>query len=351
LGNWRTLPDSGKVKTIVNGLKTLRIGLLGAARIAPAALVRPARELQNVVVTSVAARDLGRATAFARKHRIATVHRSYEELLRDPTIDAVYNPLPNALHGQWTCAALRAGKHVLCEKPFTANAEEAAAVAAVQRQTGLVTMEAFHYRYHGLTNRMLAVIGSGELGQVRRIEAWICFPLLRRDIRWDFAMAGGALMDAGCYAVHLVRTLGGAEPTVRSAKARVLSPYVDRLMQAELAFADGRTASITASMLSSHLLGIGARVIGSEATMAVTNPLMPQLWHRLTIRSSRGTRKEQVGRLPSSYAAQLQAFAGAILNGTRVLTDVSDAIANMRVIDACYAAAGLPRREPAPSTR
>jgi predicted dehydrogenase len=174
--------------------------------------------------------------------------------------------------------------------------------------------------------------------------------LLGRDIRWELAMAGGAMMDAGCYTVHLVRTLARAEPSVCAARAKLRSPGIDRLMEAELQFADGRAASITASMLSTRVLSFGARVIGSDATMTVVNPIMPQLWHKLSIRSAHGYRKEQVARLPSSYSLQLQAFADAVLLGTTLPTNVYDAIANMRVIDACYSAAGLPRREPIPVT-
>lgn len=327
-------------------VKPIRIGILGAARIAPIAVIEPARPHENVEVTALAARDANRAKAFAAKHGIGRVHENYADLVNDPDIDAIYNPLPNGLHGCWTIAALEAGKHVLCEKPFTANAEEAEAVAAVARRTGLVTMEAFHYRYHALTQRMLDIITSGEIGAVERIEAALCFPLLAKDIRWDWNLAGGALMDAGCYAIHIVRTLAGAEPNVRSARAKLGSPKVDRLMQAELEFADGRTAGITASMLSTRLLAMIARVVGSKGVMDVLNPIAPQYLNNITIRSERGKRTESVEKQPSSYGAQLRAFVAAIRDGAPFPTNVDDAIANMRVIDACYAAAGLPRREP-----
>lgn len=325
-------------------MSTVRIGVLGAARIAPPALVQPARVLDGVQVVAIAARARQRAASFAAKHGIATVHDSYDALLADPGIDAIYNPLPNGLHGRWTVAALHAGKHVLCEKPFTANADEAEAVADVARATGLVVMEAFHYRYHGLTARMLEILASRELGDVRHIDTWLCFPLPVADIRWQLDLAGGALMDAGCYAVHLLRTLAGAEPTVRTARAKLKSPQVDRYLTAELEFADGRTGTITASMLSARLLGIGARVVGSAGTMQVFNPILPQVYHSLRITTSAGKRTERVARKPSSYLAQLTAFRDAVLHGTPFPTHVDDAVANMRVIDACYRAAGLAPR-------
>jgi predicted dehydrogenase len=325
-------------------MNTVRIGVLGAARIAPPALIQPALVLDGVRVVAIAARDRNRAASFAAKHGIPTVHDTYDALLADPAIDAIYNPLPNGLHGRWTIAALRAGKHVLCEKPFTANADEAEAVADVARGTGLVVMEAFHYRYHGLTARMLEILASGELGVVRHIDTWLCFPLPVADIRWELSLAGGALMDAGCYAVHLLRTLAGAEPTVRSARAKLKSPQVDRYLKAELDFADGRTATITASMLSARLLGIGARVTGSAGTLQVFNLILPQVYHSLRINTAAGKRTERVARKPSSYLAQLIAFRDAVLHGKPFPTHVDDAVANMRVIDACYRAAGLAPR-------
>ena len=324
----------------------LRIGCLGAARIAPAALFKPAAADPSVEVRAVAARDPARAAALAAKHRIPVVHDSYEALLADPDIDAVYNPLPNGLHGVWTRRALDAGKHVLCEKPFTANAEEAEAVAGAAERTGLVVMEAFHWRYHPLAARLLEIIASGELGAVRRVEATVCFPLLRPgDIRWDLRLAGGALMDAGCYAVHLVRTLGGAEPTVVRAAATLRRPGVDRTMRADLAFPDGATGAIRCSMLSAPR--VGATVTGQTATMKVINPLAPQFWNRITVKGRDGSRHEQVAGGPT-YGYQLAAFAAAVRDGTPTLTPPADSIATRQVIDAVYRAAGMEVRAPTP---
>ena len=141
-------------------MEPLRVGCLGAARIAPAALIKPSASNEGVVCAAVAARDPSRARAFAAKYDIAKVHDSYEALLADDDLDAVYIPLPNGLHGLWTLRALAQGKHVLCEKPFTANADEAQRVADAATDSGLVVMEAFHWRYHPMAARMLAVIGS-----------------------------------------------------------------------------------------------------------------------------------------------------------------------------------------------
>ncbi len=322
----------------------LRIGVLGAAKIAPAALVKPAKGVPEVEVYAVAARDRARATKFATKHGISRVHDSYEALIADPSVDAVYNPLPNGLHARWTINALEAGKHVLCEKPFTANADEAEAVAAVAASSGAVVMEAFHWRYHPLAARMREIVASGVLGHVRRLETSMCIPLpFPNDIRYRYDLAGGATMDVGCYAIHQLRFLADAEPTVTNARARLAKPDVDRWMQADLSFDDGRTGRITCALWSATPLKLSVRVSGDQGEMSVFNATGPQFYNRVTVRALAGTTRERVRGGPT-YGYQLQAFADAVLHGGPVLTPPSDSIANMRVIDAVYDAAGLTRR-------
>ncbi|MEU7791153.1 Gfo/Idh/MocA family oxidoreductase [Amycolatopsis sp. NPDC049159] len=326
---------------------SLRIGILGAARIAPTALVKPASSHSSVTVGAVAARSLERAQAFAARHGIPRAHGSYEDLLADPDIDAVYNPLPNGLHGRWTRAALEAGKHVLCEKPFTANAAEAREIASLASSSDRVVMEAFHYRYHPLALRVEEIVASGELGELARVETAVCFPLPKfSDIRYDYALAGGATMDAGCYAVHMARIFGGGEtPSVVSASARLRSPRVDRAMTAELRFPSGHTGRVTCSMWSSSVLRISAKVIGSKGSIAVFNPVAPQAYHRFRVDVA-GTRRTEKFPRRASYAYQLDAFAAAVLEGAPVKTSAADAVETMTVLDEIYRAAGLPLREP-----
>jgi predicted dehydrogenase len=322
----------------------LRIGILGAARIAPMALIRPAQHVPEAVVVAVAARDPQRARAFAAKHGILRVQPSYEALLADPEVDAVYNPLPNSLHCEWTIRALHAGKHVLCEKPIAANAVEAERMAAAARETGRVLVEAFHWRYHPLATRMKEIVDSGELGSIRHIEAHLCIPLLLpRDIRYRLDLAGGATMDTGCYAVSILRYLAAAEPEVVHASARLSSPGVDRWMRADFRFADGRTGHITCSLFSAALLRAGVRVRGDCGQLSVFNPIAPQLYHRLTVRAAAGTRRERL-RGDATYTGQLRAFVAAVRQGVPVPTGPEHGIANMRVIDAIYTKAGLQPR-------
>jgi predicted dehydrogenase len=356
----------------------LRIGTLGAARITPSALIKPARQLPGVTVAAVAARDPERARRFADKYRIRVVHPSYEALIADPAIDAIYNPLPNSLHALWTLRAIEAGKHVLCEKPFTANAAEAAEVAAAAGASGLVVMEAFGYRYHPLARRMVEVVlgqapspggkagqaaaggrvgqaaaggvagqataGIGEIGPLRYLEASLCFPLPRfSDIRYSYELAGGATMHAGCYAINWLRMLGPGEPEVVAAGAKLHSPNVDRAMSASFRFPGGVLGRMTTSMWSAQLLRLDAKAVGDRGVMRVLNYTAPQRYNRLTVTADGYTRRERVSG-ESGYTYQLRAFAGAILHGEPVITTPEDAVANMTVIDAVYQAAGLPPR-------
>src|SRR5437762_695662 len=230
----------------------LRFGILGAARIAPMALVRPARRVTEATVLAVAARDPERARQFAARHGIPRVHPSYDALLADPEVDAIYNPLPNSLHAPWT---------------------------------------------------------------------------------------GGALMDTGCYTVSVLRHLAGAEPAVESARGWWTRGGVDRAMEASLRFPDGRTARLTCSLFSAWLLRTRATVEGSGGRVSVFNPIAPHIFHRLRVLTPAGTRSERIAG-PSTYECQLRAFVAAVRDGAPVPTGPADAIGNMRVIDAIYAAAG-----------
>jgi predicted dehydrogenase len=344
----------------------VRIGTLGAARITPTALIRAARGVPEVTVTAVAARDPERARRFAARHRIRRVHPSYQALIDDPAVDAIYNPLPNALHAPWTLRAIAAGKHVLCEKPFTANAAEAAEVAAAAKAAGLVVMEAFHYRYHPLAQRMQEIAGAGaaagwggsgaggsgpappgaggEIGPLRYLEAALCFPLPRfGDIRYSWELAGGATMDAGCYAINWLRLLGPGEPEVVAAGAKLHGPQVDRAMSASFRFPGGVLGRMTASIWSAQVLRLDAKAVGDRGVMRVFNWVAPQAYNRLSVRADGYTRHERV-RGESSYTYQLRVFAGAVLRGEPVPSSADDAVANMTVIDAVYRAAGLQPR-------
>ncbi|OLB64404.1 MAG: oxidoreductase [Actinobacteria bacterium 13_2_20CM_2_72_6] len=322
-----------------------RIGVLGAAAIAPHAVVKPAREIPGVTVAAVAARDPVRAREFAARHGIPAVYGDYAALVAAEDIDAVYIPLPNGLHGAWTLRALAAGKHVLCEKPFTANAEEARAVAAAAAASDRVVMEAFHYRYHPLTDRVRQLLADGVIGTVRHVEAHMCFPLPKfSDIRYNLALAGGAVMDA-CYPLHALRTFGPGEPSVVSASAKLRGTGVDRAMDVRLSYPDGATGRAISSMWSRRLLDVSLRITGAAGSIRVFNFIAPHYYHRLTVRTRDGRRVEKVPG-PSTYTCQLRAFRAAVVDGAPVSTDAADAVPTMRLIDDAYLAAGLEPRRP-----
>jgi predicted dehydrogenase len=207
-----------------------------------------------------------------------------------------------------------------------------------------VVMEAFHYRYHPLMTRVLGLLADGAIGRVRHVAAELSFPLPRfHDIRYRLDLAGGATMDAGCYAVHCVRQLGTGEPTVREAHAKLRSPGVDRAMTASLEFPDGATGTVRCSMWSSRLLGVSARAVGDRGELRITNFVAPHVFNRLRIRTAGSRWSEHVQGEPT-YNYQLRAFVSAVRDGGAVLTPPSDSVANMRVIDDIYRAAGLQPR-------
>jgi len=309
------------------------------------ALIRPARHTARVSVTAVAARDRGRAEKFARKHRIEKVHEDYASLLADPAIDAVYNPLPNNLHAEWTLRALDAGKHVLCEKPFTSNALEAERVHRAAEQSDRIVMEAFHYRYHPLAQRLRDLVASGELGKPRFIETWMCIPLpLPGDIRYRLDLAGGATMDTGCYAIHLARTIAGEEPIVVSARAKLASERVDRAMEADVRFPSGAEGRIHCSLWSWKIGKIAAVVKLDGGEIRALNPILPQFFHGLKWRKNGEPWTKEKFPTKPTYEYQLEAFRDAVIDGEPFITTTAEAVKNMKVVDAVYQAAGLEPR-------
>lgn len=334
----------------------LRIGILGAAAIAPTALIEPAAGHPRCRVVAIAARDPLRAQRFADRHSIDTVHSRYQDLIDDPDIDAVYNPLPNGLHGYWTRAAIAAGKHVLCEKPFASNAAEAQAVADLAAGSpDTVVMEAFHWRYHPMAKRMIELVGTadrpGVLGRIESASGSFCVPMhTRNDIRWDETLAGGSLMDLGCYPLHMLRTLLG-EASVLDAVAQSVNG-IDRALRARLTF-DGVPAKLSCSMWSSRLLNISVVVRGSLGTMRAVNPVLPQRggWIHVTPRRGHaGTPAPRIERTDrtATYRFQLDAFVAAVRDGAPFPTTADDAVATMSAIDSMYRFAGMAIRQPTP---
>jgi predicted dehydrogenase len=320
---------------------TVRIGILGAAGIAPAAVIRPALRRDDVEVAAVASRSAERAAAYAREHGIPRSYGGYPDLLADAEIDLVYVALPPSEHAEWSIAALRAGKHVLCEKPFALNAIEAQRMVDAAAETGGRLIEAFHDDYHPLATRTRQL--ASELGPIRSVEAvfLVTNPFAPGALRHEPALGGGALMDLGCYAVHQVRRLLGEEPEVVRATAALGPAGVDESIEATLAFPSGATAVVRASMSSQFENWI--RFEADAGRVEVDGVVFPSRGH--SIRSwINGVHRVQTVAGDETYDHQLAAVVAAISDGTPLPTEGADPVANMAVIDAIYAAAGVDRQ-------
>ena len=325
----------------------LRIGVLGAARIAELSIVGPAHAGGHRLV-AVAARDRGRAEAFAAAHGVERVDGSYADLVADPEVEVVYNPLANGLHGPWNLAALQAGKHVLTEKPSASNAEEAVRVREAAAEAGTSFMEGFHYVFHPVTRRLHELLDSGELGELRHAEVMVAMPAPPdSDVRWSLSLAGGALMDLGCYSLHALRMLApwaGGPPRLVAARGgeRAGAGGVDEWLYADVEFPGGVTGAANCHM-AYDTWQMSCRIVGTRGEATAMNFVQPHLDDRVVVRTAAGERTEELGRR-SSYTFQLEAFAAHLRGGAPLALDAEDALTTMRLIDDCYQAAGFPVR-------
>jgi len=323
---------------------SIRFGTLGAARITPAALIYPCMNEPRAAVSVVAARDRSRAERFAEAHHIRTVVDSYQEVVTHPKVNAVYNPLHIPAHYQWSIEAMQAGRHVLCEKSFACNEKEAEEMHDMARETGLVLMDAFHYRYHPLFLRCKELIETGQLGEIESIDAAFHIPVTDPDdIRMNYELGGGVTMDIGCYPISWVRHLTGGEPTSVDATAVVGPPDVDVCLTAEMEFPGGVRATTSGDMREGTRFRADVTVSGDRGTLHVDNLISPQMGHTLTLTIDGRDSRESFDRRPT-YCYQLDAFIDAVENGASLPTDSADAVRQMAVIDRCYQSAGLPLR-------
>lgn len=327
----------------------IRIGILGAGGIAERAMVEPSREVDGVEVVAIGARDPERAHAFADRLGLP-VWGDYDTVLGDPAIDLVYLALPPITHAAWAQRALAAGKHVLCEKPLSANGTTARAIADAADAAGRRALVGFHYRLHGFTGELLDVIASGVLGEIHRVEIDFSIPhfvVTPGNIRLDGDLAGGAVMDVGCYAVDLLRAAWG-EPAVVSAQAvrYDADPRVDLQTDAELRLPGGVLASVRASFLGDDTGAMVMRVEGAAASLEATSVIVPQWGATLTVTAPDGEVLRSVGVDPSenSYTRQLQHLRDVLADGSESILDARRGVGTMRVVDEIYLAAGLQPR-------
>jgi predicted dehydrogenase len=318
------------------------LGILGAAGIAPAAVLQPARRRDDVVIAAVASRRGARG--YADRFGIERAYDSYEDLLADPGIDLVYNALPPSLHARWSIAALEAGRHVLCEKPFAMNAAEAERVVAAAERSGRRVVEAFHDHYHPLSAWVRRFLAEEALGTLHRAEAVFrgATPFDPDSIRHDPALGGGALMDLGCYPIHWLRAGLRAEPEVRRAEAALNPLGADLAIEAHLEFPGGVVARVEASMADGVSLASTLMVEGERGRLHVDNLVFPAAGHSIVTEIDGVSRRRTVAG-EETYDHQLAAVVEALTSGDPLPTEGDDPVGNMQVIDAIYAAAGVRR--------
>jgi predicted dehydrogenase len=313
---------------------SLRIGILGAARVATYAMIDAAREIEGVIVQAVSARDPARAEAYAAKYAIPSVYVGYQSLIEASDVDAVYVALPPYLHARWSISAADAGKPVLCEKPFALSVHDVEAMLAAEARTGQLIMEAQHSHYHPLSARMREVVQSGVLGAVQRFSASFVAPLNlpEDDLRMIGDVGGGALWDLGVYPAYWIRSAFAEEPVVVSAAQQLNARGADLRTSVQLQLPSGGVGTLECDM-EADALGVWLKVEGSEGMMEVLNPLAPQRGHALKLQVDGQSSTEQF-TTKSSYAFQLEGFRDAVLHGTAVPTRGKDSLDTIRLLAA-----------------
>jgi predicted dehydrogenase len=328
-------------------LAFVRLGVIAAANITYDAVIAPAALVDGVEIAAVAARDGARAAAVAREWDVPVAYAGYDALLADDSIDSVYIATPVTQHRAWVLAALEAGKHVMCEKPFAVNATEATEMVAAGVAAERIVMEAFHWRYHPYVHQIRDVLDSGVIGEIVSVSSVANLPASffgPDDIRWNFALGGGCMMDVGCYPLQWVRWLVGSEPAVVSVRADCPVPEVDGAATVELVWPSGVTGTVACSMmLPSEVRELELTAVGTLGTLTAYNPVLPQIGSTLVVDTGDGRREYAVER-STTYSHQLRAFRDAVATGIAPPTSGDEIIANMRLLDACYRAAGLQPR-------
>jgi len=313
----------------------VRWGILGTASIAES-LAEGLGLSSNSVLSAIASRDLAKAQAWAERFEVPYAFGSYDGLLGSGEVDAVYIPLPNSLHAAWTIRALEAGLPALCEKPLTANAAEAREVMRTRDRTGLPVAEAFMYRYHPVYDRVMEYLRNGAIGEIIGIQSTFTFLLDDpASIVASAELAGGALLDVGCYPVNLSRRVAGCEPT--RAQAMMRGKDVDNTLIGTLEFPNGILAQIECSIECFER--VRAEITGTKGAILLESPWNPGNRHaEFVLRRETGTeRVETLGA--NRFQLEVEDFANAVLTGTPPRWPAEDAVANMAALDALMAAA------------
>lgn len=310
---------------------TLRWGLLSTARI-NRSLIPALRASSRSRLVAVASRGLDKAKAYAQAWQIERAFGSYEAMLESPEIDAIYISLPNRLHAEWTIRSLRAGKHVLCEKPLATRVEDVDAIAAAARETGRVVAEAFMYRHHPQTLKVQSLIAQGAIGEVRLVRGSFTFALTdRANVRMNAELDGGSVWDVGCYPISYARTMIGREPVEVFGMQFTGSSGVDETFVGTLRFAEGTYAQFDCGFRAPFRMHI--EIVGSEGVIVVPRPFKPTARETIYIGKSSDQLEPLIVEGPELlYLGEVEDLADAALNGTPPRISLQDSRANVAVI-------------------
>lgn len=332
-------------------MQPLRFGIISTGNIAKQFIEGLNNGATRAVCSAVASRSIDTAKAFASQYNIPTAHGSYDDLLADPNVDAVYNALPNLYHKEWTLKALAAGKHVLCEKPMGMDATETQEMFESAKRASRLLVEAFMYRTHPQTKAVLAKIKEGAIGEVKLIRTTFCYRTekIRGNTRFDQSLGGGAIMDIGCYCIDFARQITGEDPSSIQATGRLQDSTdggaIDVSASAVLTYPSGIISTMTCAMdtQASNM----AQICGTTGYIEVLVPWKPGVaeptWHLRTMKKPRqdGVADDAGEHLETFtthsdkplYALEADAFAEAVLDGTAPFMSAEESIGNAKVID------------------
>jgi predicted dehydrogenase len=326
----------------------LRWGIIGTGNIARQFVEGINKTGRRSAVIAIGSRSAESAQQFAGTHNIAAAHPSYDALVADPNVQAIYNSTPNSLHHEWTIKALKAGKHVLCEKPFALTRSQSAEMFEVAKTNKKVLVEAFMYRSHPLTHAVIDSVRAGEIGDVRLIRTSFCYKTGRVDgnVRFERKLGGGGLMDVGCYCINFSRLIAREEPVEIHASAHMHERGVDDVVTATLKFPSGIVASFTCGMTVHS--DNAAYICGDEGFIEIPIPWKPPPKQaaytvarstppKMDIAAGANPRPPRETRFVDAdselYAIEADDFAAAVLDGKPLALTESDTLGNMAVLD------------------
>lgn len=313
----------------------VRWGIISTAGIAEKSFIPALSETDRGELVGVASRSRDKADAFAAQHDIPNVYDDYADLLASDDIDAVYNPLPNTMHAEWTIAAAEAGKHIFCEKPLAMSTQEVTAMADACNKANVQLVEAFVFLFHAQSHKLREILDSGVIGDIVTTHAWFNFRIPRPsdNIRLNKSLGGGGLLDGGVYPITFTRFLHGDEPLSLQASTAIHPDYdVDTRVSAILDFPDQRQALVQQSIDGPG--GPGAAVIGTQGSISIPQPYHPRKGAHLLVKTPDGEARHDFddGRHP--FTPAIEHFHEVLLDGKKLAVPATNALGTMAIVDA-----------------